>query len=920
MTTYQTDFKVKNSIVVRNTATISTLENIQTISYDNASQPTLNLNFLNGQLDSRISFTRASGATYVGSDGFIKYVSNNQPRFDYSPSNTGTIRGLLIEEQRTNLISYSQDQTQWAMNAAPNNYLPTANAAVAPDGTQSATFILKPTTLGSSIVYKNWSGTTSTYYIGSIWLKSGGYSRAQVNFRSTAFSNTNYGAVIDLSTGSVISVLNSSTISIVPYANNWYRIAVTALSSSTTGSYVFAFQPVDNSNNTVFAGDGVSGIYSWGAQVETAQFTTWQANYGTSYIPTFASQVTRSNDDAKIAGQSITSVWNQNNGTLFAEWMEGIQGSATTLAGLLGVTGFTNPAAAGYNGYGIGINAASSNAAAVPDLGRNQSNYSNVNSWPYNGTYITAGQIYRSVIAWDSNFTYGMTDGLLVPGTTGAISTSSNTIVYNNFLQPCNTLLIGNQNCGGGPNYYLDGWVRKIKWWPATLSPSQIQALTTTTTFADRDFASSSIIKTSAASTANFVVKQGVVIGNNLEVPDVDKLYITNLTRPTQQPSLNLNFLRGVLDPRIQFNRASGATLIGPDGYIKYVGNNVPRFDYSTTSTGTCLGLLMEEQRTNLAIYSGQMTPSLWSYGVNSTYIGTAIAPDGSSTAASVTGNGSGGNEYLARSITYSSSTVYTASVWARLDSGTVPPSGTILSIAYSNTSTTTTTVRSVINYTGNLTSNWQRFSTTFTNVLGGTYSAYFIADQTNTSTIHVWGAQIEQGNFVTSYIPTGSATATRILDLATMSGPNFNSWVNINQGTLYLEADAASVVSETPVLYRWPVSISQAYGQKIGFYRVGNSAYPKIADDSYVSRFEPLVGNITTNTTFKFALSYSSGNQMSSLNYTNSATGTATILPKLVDNLRIGNGDAAWCGHIRRIVYYPEQLANTVTQSLTVI
>jgi hypothetical protein len=921
MATYQNDFKVKNSLVVRNTATISTIDNIQTISYDIASQPTINLNFLNGSLDTRITFSRASGATYVGSNGIVQYASVNQPRFDYSPSSTGTIRGLLIEEQRTNLIPYSQDQTQWAMNAAPNNYLPTANAAIAPDGTASATFILKPVASGNSTIYKTWAGSTSTNYIGSIWLKAGGYSRAAVVFTNSAFANIDTGVTVNLSTGAIISVLNSSTVSLTSYTNSWYRISITAVSSSTTGNYVFAFYPLDNSNNAVFAGDGVSGIYSWGAQVETSQYgTTWPENFVTSYIPTLASQVTRSGDDAKIAGQAITGVWNQNNGTLFAEWMEGIQGSTSVLNGNIGVAGFTNPAATGYNGYAIQVNTNNSGSNTVGNLGRNQSNYSVVSSWPYIGTYISAGQIYKSVIAWDANLTYGMTDGVVPPGTSGAIATNNNSVVYNNYLQPCNTLLIGNQNSGGIPDYHLNGWVRRIQWWPSTLSAARIQALTTSTSFPDRDFASSSIVKTGVATTANFVVKQGVVVGNNFEAPDIDKFYITNLTKPTQQASLNLNFLRGVLDPRISFTRASGATVVGPDGFIKYVGNNVPRFNYSTTSTGTCLGLLIEEQRTNLALYSGQMIPSLWSYGVNSTYIGTAIAPDGSSTAASVTANGSGGNEYVARSITYSSSTVYTASVWARLESGTVPASGTILTISYSNTSTTTTSVRSVINYNGNLTSNWQRFSTTFTNVLGGTYTAFFIADQTNTSTIQAWGAQIEQGNFVTSYIPTGSATATRASDLATMSGQNFMSWINPTQGTLYLEADAASVVTETPVSYRWPVSISTGFGQKIGFHKPGNSIVAKIADDSYVSRFEPSLGTITTNTTFKVALSYSSGNQFAAFNYVNSATGTATVLPKLIDNLRIGNGDAAWCGHIRRVVYYPEQLASTVTQSLTVI
>ena len=902
------DFRVKNGLVVRNTATIYTVDSFLTTSTDVVyATPALNLNFLRGTLDPRIQFTRASGATYVGSNGIVQYASANQPRFDYSPSSVGTIRGLLIEEQRTNLIVYSQDQTQWASNAAPNNYYPTANAAIAPNGSASATFILKPITSGHSIVYKTWTGTTSTNYAGSIWLKAGGYSRASVIFGNTAFANIDTGVTVNLSSGTIISVANSSTVSVTPYANNWYRISITAVSSSTTGNYVFAFYPLDNSNNAVFTGDGVSGIYSWGAQVETGQYgTTWPENFVTSYIPTFASQVTRSGDDATIVGQAITGVWNQNNGTLFAEWMEGIQGSATALNGSIGVTSFTNPLY-GYNGYGIQIATNSSSADAVNDQGRNQSNYSRVSSWPYIGTYIRAGQIYKSVVAWNPNTTYGMTDGFAPSGTIGAIVTTSNTVVYNNFIQPCNTLLIGSQNIGGTPDLHLNGWVRRIQWWPSTLSAAQIQSLTTTTTYTDINFASSATF-TSNAKQVDFIVKSGVVVAQNLEVPDVDKYYVTTLNRPSRSPSLSLNFLRGTLDPRIAFTRASGATLVGPDGLIKCVGNNTPRFDYSSTSTGTCLGLLIEEQRTNLLPYSSSVGGTSWNTraGTVST-LNAGISPDGTRNATLVTN--SSGDGYVWQAITLTTSTSYTLSVYAVIASG----SPTIRFNAYTGVAG-----QAFVSGASNLTSKYTRYSFSFTST--ATVSTGDIGFLLQSGSALVWGAQVEAGTFATSYIPTASAQATRPTDLATMSGQNFNSWINPTQGTLYLEADAASVVTETPTLYRWPVSISTGGGQKIGFHKPGNLVLAKIADDSYVSRFEPLLGTITPNTTFKVALSYSSGNQKAVLNYVNSATGTATILPKLINNLRIGNGDAPWCGHIRRIVYYPEQLSNTETASLTII
>ncbi len=64
----------------------------------------LNLNFIaNDTLDPRITFTRASTATYTDVDGVLQTSAVNAPRFDYDPVTHAPL-GLLREEQRTNLV------------------------------------------------------------------------------------------------------------------------------------------------------------------------------------------------------------------------------------------------------------------------------------------------------------------------------------------------------------------------------------------------------------------------------------------------------------------------------------------------------------------------------------------------------------------------------------------------------------------------------------------------------------------------------------------------------------------------------------------------------------------------------------------------------------------------------------------------
>ena len=240
-----------------------------------------------------ITFSRASSGTYVGSDGLIKTATSDTPRFDHDPS-TGKSLGLLVEENRTNLLQQSEDySTTWTRF----NVNASVNAITAPDGTTTADKLVENSSNNFHRVRQGISsGVTGTF---SIFLKAD--ERNRVNLGT---SDTNLIAQFDLSAGSIVS----GTGSIQSFGNGWYRCSISSTFTS-SGPYLL----LRNSSSEFYTGDGTSGVYAWGAQLEA------NATFATSYIPTSGSSVTRSADIASITGSNFSSWYNQSEGTVFVK-------------------------------------------------------------------------------------------------------------------------------------------------------------------------------------------------------------------------------------------------------------------------------------------------------------------------------------------------------------------------------------------------------------------------------------------------------------------------------------------------------------------------------------------------------------------------------------------------------------------------
>lgn len=266
-------------------------------------RPSLLLDFANmRRLDPRLTFTRASTATFFDYAGVLRTAAVDTPRFTHDPTE-GTSLGLLIEQQSTNLFQWSEafDDAYWTkINATVS-----ADATVAPDGTTTADKLVETATTGVHAYQRAIASFTSgTSYTLSIFAKAAERSTVILRLPSAAFG-INSEAVFNLSNGTTGGTNPGFTQSISALPNGWYRCSVSGTATATTSGNTAILMV----SSTGYDGDGTSGMLIWGAQIEAIA-------HPTSYIKTVASTVTRSADNCSMTGTNFSSWYRADQGTL----------------------------------------------------------------------------------------------------------------------------------------------------------------------------------------------------------------------------------------------------------------------------------------------------------------------------------------------------------------------------------------------------------------------------------------------------------------------------------------------------------------------------------------------------------------------------------------------------------------------------
>ena len=245
-------------------------------------------------------FTRASTGTRIAPTGLIEEVASGDSRLNYDLLNGKVVNcpHYLLEPARTNLYSYSSAFT----NINAFSLTVTDNVAISPQGNLNASSIIPSTS--NTVHYLNYPNNSSGTVTLSIYAKANGYNYIFLHL----YDGSNGRAWFNLENGVIGTTDASISAKIEKMPNGWYRCIITRVLS---GNLIQADIAVsENDNIGSFSGNGTSGLYIFGAQLETG-------SYPTSYIPTNGTAITRAAETADDSGDAAT--FNDSEGVLMAE-------------------------------------------------------------------------------------------------------------------------------------------------------------------------------------------------------------------------------------------------------------------------------------------------------------------------------------------------------------------------------------------------------------------------------------------------------------------------------------------------------------------------------------------------------------------------------------------------------------------------
>jgi len=277
---------------------------LRVLNLDNSNSHLVSGNGVYSFTDVATATSMALQGTFSPSNFSIDNISvvevidaTNIPRIDYT-TGEGVV---LLEPQSTNLFPYSEDfsVSDWSKNRVTIN----SNQNISPNNKLNASKMIETAVSGNHQITKK-AHSVNGSFTNSVFAKKGENNYLILGIWDGSSETI---AWFDLENGLIGTVQGTSTQTIEKFGD-YYRCSVTFDISASGGYELIGMSNTDGLRN--YNGDGTSGVYIWGAQLEAL-------SYPTSYIPTSGAIATRLAD--KVTGAGDATTFNSTEGVLYAE-------------------------------------------------------------------------------------------------------------------------------------------------------------------------------------------------------------------------------------------------------------------------------------------------------------------------------------------------------------------------------------------------------------------------------------------------------------------------------------------------------------------------------------------------------------------------------------------------------------------------
>jgi hypothetical protein len=348
-------------------------------------------------------------------------------------------------------------------------------------------------------------------------------------------------------------------------------------------------------------------------------------------------------------------------------------------------------------------------------------------------------------------------------------------------------------------------------------------------------------------------------------------------------------------------------------GIIDYKDNNIARINYE----GGVGSLLLEPQRTNLALRSEELDNiSIWGNVIGGTGVNpirtanTTISPSGAMNADTIFFNRGSGNTIvdqstISQNINIITAGLYTFSVWVKAT--TVSDIGKQVFIRCGSASAL---------YPFILTSSWVRIQRTDSIAISASDSFQIgsrgVFSTSNSVSVDLWGAQLEQGAYPTSYIPTTTTALTRNADVSSKSG--ISDLIGQTEGTIFCDVTLNSRVNFTYFVIANSLASTDNY---LGIAFLNNA----IAFESVVATvLQAKISHSNTSTgRFKIAAAYKANDFILYINGTKIGTDTSGTIPTC-SQLGLNTYNQAQALNYNSVQLYQTRLTNSELAQLTTL